>query len=191
MTLQEYIDHVRMVLDEYDTDISFWTDDELTKWLNEALMEVSKITKFLTARAYIEPTNDDEYTLPDDFIDWYKVKLNDEFIDEISIEQGQDDEETGFYIWGDTIFLSNYETDDKITLYYYKTAQKMVSLSDENKLPLQYEDIIIPFCLYRAFMKDQKADMAQLNQKEFYERVNIMKKRYNREPSRAEWKVIR
>jgi len=189
MTLQEYIDHVRKVLDEYDTDISFWTDDELKKWLNEGLMEVSKITNFLTERAFIEPTEDEEYLLPEDFVDWYKVKFGDEFIPQIYIED--EGEETGFYIWGDTIFLSNYVSDGKITLFYYRTATPMESVSDESELPIQYQDIIIPFCLYRAFMKDKRTDMASLNQQEFYERVSIMKQRYSYTPNKSQWEVIR
>lgn len=189
MTLQDYIKHVRRVLDEYDTDISFWSDEELTVWLNEALMETSKISQHLTQKAYITPTPEDEYQLPGDYIDWYKLKINDEFLDEIGIEEVG--AKRGFYIWGNTISLSKSESDDKITLFYYRTAQKMVNKQDEPELPLQYEDILIPFCLYRAFTKDRKTDEAALHQQEFQQRVQVMRRRYNREPNRASWKVLR
>ena len=189
MTLQEYIDQIRRVLDEYETEISFWSDEELIYWLNEGLKEVAKGAKHLTNRAYIEPTDDKEYKLPNDFIDWYKVKMNDEFISNISItEQG---EETGFYIWGDRIFLSEYDEEGKITLYYYRAPKKMETMLDESELPKQYEEIIIPFCLYRAFMKDQKSEMANLNYNEFSQRVKAMRRRYNNEPSKTSWKVVR
>ena len=189
MTLQEYIDQVRRVLDEYKTDISFWTDKELTHWLNEGLKEVSKITKFSTERVYIEPTDENEYPLPNDFIDYYRVKINGDFVDSISIDE--DGEEEGFYIWGENLYLSNVDTDGKITLFYYNVVQPMENMLDEADIPQQYEEIIIPFCLYRAFMKDQKSDMAQLNQTEFYERVKVMKRKFNREPNYTSWKVIR
>lgn len=189
MTLQEYINQVRRVLDEYDTDISFWTDEELTFWLNEGLKEVSKIAKHLTEIVYINPADDDGYVLPYNYIDWFKVKLDDKFLGEISIEE--DCKKQGFYIWGDNIYLSKLDDDSQITLYYYRTANKMSTMLDEAELPTQYEEIIIPFCLYRAFMKDQRADVAQLNQREFMERVRVMKKRYNNEPIRTSWKVER
>lgn len=189
MILQEYIDQVRRVLDEYGTDISFWSDEELTVWLNEALKEVAKKTHYLTDRVYIEPTDESEYPLPDKFIDWYKLKTTEGFMETIDIEE--DGEEKGFYIWGDTIFLSQIDTDEKITLYYYKVPNLMKTTLDESNLPIQYEDIIIPFCLYRAFLKDRKEAEAQLNQQEFFQRVELMKKRYNNEPSKAHWKVIR
>ena len=189
MTLQEYIDQVRKILDEYNTDISFWTDDELTFWLNEGLKEVSKKAKYLTQRAYIYPTIEETYPLPKDYIDYYKVKLGESFEQPITIEE--DGEETGFYIWGDTIFISNYEREGKITLFYYRTANKMETMLDEAELPIQYEEIIIPFCLYRAFMKDQRADVAGLNQQEFMQRAQIMKQKYNKEPNKLTWSVKR
>ena len=189
MTLQEYIDQVRKVLDEYDTDVSFWTDEELQFWLNEGLKEISKITLYLNARAFIEPTFENEYLLPKDYIDWYKVKFGEDFIKDISIEE--DGEETGFYIWGDTIFISNYEREGKITLFYYRKANKMEIMLDEAELPIQYEDIIIPFCLYRAFMKDRRTEEAGLAQQEFYQRAELMKRKFARKPSKAKWKVIR
>jgi hypothetical protein len=189
MTLQEYIDQVRKILDEYNTDISFWTDDELTFWLNEGLKEVSKKAKYLTQRAYIYPTIEETYPLPKDYIDYYKVKLGESFEQPITIEE--DGEETGFYIWGDTIFISNYEREGKITLYYYRTANKMEAMIDEAELPVEYEDIIIPFCLYRAFMKDRRTEEAGLAQQEFYQRAELMKRKFARKPSKAKWKVIR
>ena len=189
MTLQEYINHVRKVLDEYETDISFWTDDELRKWLNEGLMEVSKITKFLTQRAFIEPTTESEYPLPDDFIEAYKVKVDGVFEDPITMEE--DGEETGYYIWGKMFFLSEFPDDSRIVMYYYRTAKKMEILTEEPELPVEYEDIIIPFCLYRAFMKDRRSDEANLAQQKFYERVRVMKGKYDRQPNNRQWKVVR
>jgi hypothetical protein len=189
MTLQEYIDQVRGVLDEYKTDISFWTDKELTHWLNEGLKEVSKITKYSTDKEIYDPTDETEYSLPNDFIDYYRVKIDGDFVDSISIDE--DGEEEGFYIWGEKLYLSNVDTDSKLTLFYYNMVPKMANMLDEADIPVQYEEIIIPFCLYRAFMKDQKSDMAQLNQTEFYERVKVMKRKFNREPNYTSWKVIR
>jgi len=189
MTLQDYIDQVRRVLDEHDTGISFWEDDELIDWLNEAQHEVAKIAKHLTERAFIKPTEEKAYKLPDDFIDWYKVKINDKFVN--SIPMVEDGEEEGFYIWGDTIYLSNISSNGKIALYYYRSPVEMEEPEDEPELVRQYHRILIPFVLYRAFTKDEKIEKANLHRQEFMERVQIMSQRYLREPNRISWAVKR
>ena len=189
MTLQDYIDQIRRNLDEYDVDISFWSDEELTDWLNEAQHEAAKITKHLTERAFIEPTDENEYPLPADFIDEYKIKIDNEFAQEIPMKY--DGKGKGYYIWGDTIYLSQIDTSSKMTLFYYRAPAEMETMSDEPEIPIQYQRVLIPYVLYRAFMKDEKAELAQLNQQEFTQRVQVMSKRYNDEPNYLNWRVIR
>ena len=189
MTLQDYIDQIRRVLDEYDVDISFWSDEELTDWLNEAQHQVAKIAKHLTERAYIEPTDENEYPLPVDFIEEYKIKINDEY--RTAIPMVDDGEEEGYYIWGDTIYLSLIGEDSKLTLYYYRVPQEMTSPTDEPEIPLHYQRILIPYVLYRAFMKDEKSNLAQLNNQEFNQRAKIMKRKLNNEPNKLSWQVER
>jgi len=189
MTLQDYIDQVRRVLDEHDTDISFWEDDELIDWLNEAQQEVAKITHCISDRAIISPTQKKEYDLPPDFITEYKVKINDKFVN--SIPMVEDGEEEGFYIWGDKIFLSNIDENSEMLLYYYRSAERMEELNDEPEIPFHYHEILIPFALYRAFTKDDKPNKAQLHQQEFMERIRVMKQKYFKEPNMKSWKVIR
>jgi hypothetical protein len=186
MTLQEYIDQIRRNLDEYDVDISFWSDEELTDWLNEAQSEVSKIAKHITATK--EYTGQAEYDLPNELIEVYKVKIDGSFADEVPIEY---EDEEGYYIWGDKLYLSVYDESSDIKVYYYRTANNMELTSDEPEIPPQYESILIPYVLYRAFMKDEKAKLAQLNQQEFTQRVQVMKKKYNDEPNYLNWRVIR
>lgn len=189
MTLQDYIDQVRNLLDEDDPNNSFWTDKQLTDWINEAQKEVAKITKFLTEKAYLEPTDENEYTLPADFIEDYIVKIDGDIISSIPIKY--DGEEEGYYIWGNRIHLSDISKTGKLTLYYYRTPQKMTDKSHETELPMQYEDILMPFVAYRAFQKDLKADQAKLYQQEFMERANVMRQKFSKEPNYINWKVVR
>ncbi len=189
MTLQDYIDQVRRLLDEHDTDISFWEDDELIDWINEAQHEVAKISKHLADRAYIDPVEEDMYKLPDDYIDWYKIRVNGDNIKSIPMDDEGD--KKGFFIWGNHIYLSKVETGSKLVLYYYRAPIEMKFPSDDPDIPKQYQRIIIPFVLYRAFTKDAKPDMASIHQQEFMERVSIMKRNFAKKPNRRSWIVRR
>lgn len=187
--LSEYIKRVRNILDEHDTDTSFWSDKELKNWLNEGTNTVAKTAEHLPQRAFIEPTEENEYILPGNCIKVFKVKINGEFIPSIPIQL--EGEEKGYYIWKNKIILSQIPKGSRVFIFYYRTPRLMENETDAAELPPQYETIIIPYCLYKAYQKDRKADLAQQNLEEFSARLERMTRNYSNTPQRSSWAVRR
>lgn len=194
MTAGELLAQIRNQLDEEVE--GFFKDEELYDWMEEGHKEVARRAKHLTSRSYIDPTDDSEYKLPDDFIEARKVKYDKPDDDEggkwlRSIPMEDDGFEMGYYIWGDSIYLSQLD-EGRLTLYYYRLPDRILDgESKEPEIPMQYETILIPFVMGRAFMKDKKSKLSQINMQEYKQRVMQMKKNMDRRALNKSWTVKR
>ena len=187
MTAGELVERLRAILDEEAE--GFYTDDELYSWLEEGHKEVARRAKHLTDIEIINLSGEEKYKLPDDFVDLLKVKLDDKWLQEIPLEY--DGHSTGYYTWGDSIYLSKLDGGE-LKVYYYRLPDRVLDGEEkEPEIPMAYDTILIPFSLARGFQKDKKMDLAQLNMQEYRERVMGMRRQLSNAPIRKQWRVLR
>ena len=180
-TVAELITSVRRLINE--TSASFWTDDEITEWLNEGQEYISAATKVLSK--YYDYTivaddliDDREIRLPSDFItlDDGAVFYDDESISEITLTElnlyyGSDwRSETGtpvrFYRRADNLgFYPKPSVGDEIRFYGVERAPTLVGSvvpfsGDYRCIPLRryIRDYAIAQCWYKKRNRDDYRD---------------------------------
>ena len=187
MTAGELVERLRAILDEEAE--GFYEDEELYNWLEEGHKEVARRAKHLTDIEIINLSGEEKYKLPDDFVELLKVRLGDKWLREIPLEE--DDEEEGYYTWGDSIYLSKLDGDE-LKVYYYRLPDRVLDgPAKEPEIPMAYDTILIPFVLAKAFQKDKKMDLVQINMQEYMDRIVGMRRQLSNAPIRKQWRVLR
>ena len=180
-TVAELITSVRRLINE--TTASFWTDDEITEWLNEGQEYISAATKVLSK--YYDYTivadtlvDDREIRLPSDFItlDDGAVFYDDESISEITLIElnlyyGSDwRSETGtpkrFYRRADNLgFYPKPSAGDEVRFYGVERAPTLAGSvvpfsGDYRCIPLRryIRDYAIAQCWYKKRNRDDYRD---------------------------------
>ena len=187
MTAGELVERLRAILDEEAE--GFYEDKELYNWLEEGHKEVARRAKHLTQKSYIDPADEDGYKFPDDFVDLLKVRLGNSWLEEIPLEE--DKNSKGYYTWGDSIYLSKI-SGGKLCIYYYRLPDRVLDGPEkEPEIPMAHESILIPFVLAKAFQKDKKMDLVQINMQEYMDRIVGMRRQLSNAPLRKQWRVVR
>lgn len=177
-TLTIMLDRVRSRLDESTT--RFWTDAELTTWINEGARDIARRAEVLEATTTINTVaNTQEYALPTNTLRVYRAEWSRdgatgttviplEYRDFHSMDsvwwsnsrQGRGDP-FYFTMWGfpPSLNMVLYPTPDVsvtagIKLYYYRLPTAAASGSDEVECPSGWEDAILDYCEYSAWRKD-------------------------------------
>lgn len=168
--------NVRSLLDEPNP--QFWSDTELTSWINECCAAVARKVEWKRAEMDIAVTaNEQNYTAPIDMIRIYRITFqptedptNNTYTVEFRGMMEMDQ------IWGiNQEWPANYplyyttwavppalniqlypvpSVDGQLQVYYYQQITPVVSGSDDVDMLEGYEDLVIDYTMYRALRKD-------------------------------------
>lgn len=167
---------VRSILDEPNP--QFWSNTELTNWINECCANVARKIEWKRAEMDIDITaNQQNYTGPTDLIRIYRITFQPtedptnntytvEFRGMMEMDQiwGINQEWPANYplyytTWKvpPTLNIQLYpvpSVDGVIQVYYYQQITPVAEGSDDVDILEGYEDIVIDYTLYRALRKD-------------------------------------
>src|SRR5262245_54718114 len=177
-TLSMILADVRSRLDERITP-RFWTDAELTTWINESLRDISRRTETLqqfSTTVSITPSQN-KYTLPANVIRVHRVEFvpsgaqqtytvqasTYQEMDQIwGISQNMQQSSYPYYyvLWGFTpsLVLQLYPVPAQagnLNLFYYRLPAVLVSSSDVAEIPEGWHDLCSLYCEFVAKRKDR------------------------------------
>ncbi len=189
-TLTTAIAAVRSRLDEATA--VYWSDDEITTWINEGCRDLARRTESLRDTASIAVTMPSaiSYNLPDDCIrvtkvqykrtgDTYQYDLNPTRVSSAEAQSWNNEDSSGtpqlYFTWGFAGTLGTPQlyvrpkasSAGTITVYYYRTPVAVSSGGDSLEIPIGWEDVIYEYCEYKARLK--AGDERWRNAKEEYE----------------------
>ncbi len=173
-TLTTMLTNVRSLLDEPNP--QFWSNAELTVWINEACAEIARKCEWKRAQATIDvDAATQNYTAPTDLYRIYRITFQpDSSMDTYTVEwRGMMEMDQ---IWGINqewpasypLYYTTWKVppnlniqlypvpsqDGTLTVYYYQQITPVVSGSDPVDVLEGYEDIVEDYTLYRALRKD-------------------------------------
>lgn len=173
-TLTEGLTLIRDLLDEPTP--QFWSNLQLTNYINQACTEVARKTEWKRARATVAVTAETQkYTMPTDLYRAYRVEFVQnnsintytvEFRGYMEMDQvwGINQEWPANYplyytMWGappalQAILYPVPSEDGTLNVYYYQTITPVVSGSDNIDILEGWEDVIWDYVCYRAFRQD-------------------------------------
>lgn len=184
--LDTMITNVRSLLDEPNP--QFWSDAELTGWINECCSNVARKIEWKRNEMDIAVTADEQnYTAPDDMIRIYRITFQPtedptnntytvEFRGMMEMDQiwGINQEWPANYplyytTWKvpPTLNIQLYpvpSVDGELQVYYYQMITPVVDGGDDVDILEGYEDIVIDYTLYRALRKDADPRWAEFKQ---------------------------
>lgn len=198
-TLTNFLTRVRSRLDE-DT-ARFWTDAELTTWINEGANDIARRGEILQATTTINTVSGtQQYTLPNNTIRVYRVEWSRDGATGSSIipleyrdfnsmdgvwwsnQKSSRGDPYWFTMWGfpPGLNLVLYPTPDAtvtagIKVYYYRLATAASAGGDTVECPSGWEDLIADYCEYSAWRKDgnqQWADAKSLYEAKLVEMID-------------------
>lgn len=158
MTLQEIIKAVRNELLEPTP--GFWSDEEITRWINEANNELTEKAKVEAAPyTFTTTANTSNYSLPSDLYQIKLIKINDNKIYPASVDV-LNSSVIGFPIYyvvfnNQLYFYPIPDDTYTVRLYYYKKANQLVNTTDVPVLPERYHYLLK---LYAISQAKRKAD---------------------------------
>lgn len=193
ITLTNMLTNVRSLLDEPNP--QFWSNTELTQWINEACAECQRKVEWKRAIANVDvDTGTQTYVMPTDLYRAYRVEFTpDASIDTYTVEfrgymemdqiWGINQEWPASYplyytMWKQppTLSIVLYPVpsqDGTLNVFYYQQITPVVSGSDLVDVLLGYEDVVEDYTCYRALRKD--ADPRWKEFKDTYEdKINVM-----------------
>lgn len=175
MTLSELIEDVRSRLDE-DT-AGFWTDAEITRWLNEGNKRVAYLLGNLEA-IDLQSTvvAQASYDLPTDILKMARVQYNSQPLRVITFKELNTHESLGSpttsesgtpeycYLWADKIYLypaPSAVVVDGLSIYYTKQPSTLTDSTDTPDHP-DYLHYLLPlYAWYLGYTKDMCRQEAQ------------------------------
>jgi len=165
---------VRSLLDEPNP--QFWSNTELTNWINEACSAIARKVEWKRATASIAVTAETQtYTAPTDMIRIYRITFSPTDSDNTYTLEWRGMMEMD-QIWGiNQEWPANYplyyttwlvppnlniicypvpSQDGDMEVYYYQQITPVAEGSDPVDCLEGYEDIVVDYTLYRALRKD-------------------------------------
>ena len=182
MTLNEMIATVRFRLDEIGAGDEFWTDEEITGWLNDANMRVAMELEDIE-HTYTQDSvaTQPDYPLPIDYLRLQQAIYNGVFLKQISqMELGRyggvgnpTTAQTGtperYYIRANSIWLfpapATAVTDGLVLWYYGKPL--MVEPTDECEHDTSLHYLMPLYACYLGFQKDLDTTESQTCKRDF------------------------
>lgn len=174
ITLTQITTNIRSLLDEPNP--QFWSNTELTNWINEACAEIARKTEWKRTSANISVVAEtQQYTGPTDMIRIYRITFNPtSSMDTYTVEfRGMMEMDQ---IWGINqewpasypLYYTTWKVPPSINIilypvpsqagtlevFYYQTITPVVSGSDDVDILEGYEDIVEDYTCYRALRKD-------------------------------------
>ncbi len=176
-----------------DEDGSQVTDEDILRWVNDAMRDIALRNNLLEVKA-VTPTvaAQQDYVLPTDLLTLHSVRWGtdklksltlqeaDEFMDTSAVNQGQP---VYYSMWGQTISLYPIPQDAATPLNIYYTRQPLVvsDSADIPDVPAAYHLRLVEYCIAQAFELDSESDNYAQKMAQFNRNVDTTK-------SNGEWK---
>lgn len=184
LTLTDALSQVRSLLDEPNP--QFWSDAELTNWINEACSNMARKIEWKRNNASIAVTAETQtYTGPEDMIRIYRITFTPTDSDNTYTVENRGVMEMD-QIWGiNQQWPANYplyyttwkvppnleiilypvpSQDGALNVFYYQQITVAASGGDPVDVLEGYEDIVYDYTVYRALRKDADPRWADFKQ---------------------------
>lgn len=176
VTLSTALTNVRMILDEVNA--QFWTDAQLTVWLNEACADSQRRCEWKQKNSSVAVTSGTQnYSAPADVLRIHKVTFQAtgsintytlEYRGLMEMDQiwGINQQWPAAYplyytLWGQpgtaTLQIQTYPVpaqNGALAVFYYPDIVAAAAGSDNMDILQGYEDMMYDYCMYRALRKD-------------------------------------
>jgi hypothetical protein len=193
VTLAELITDLRKRLDDAiegdDDSTSFWTNEELTTWLNEANLRLAQMLEDIEAIDTQDIVGEQaNYDLPSDFLRMVRVTYNSLPLNPIDFMRLAQYESEGspttaesgtpgyWYIWNNDVYIYPVPAAalaGGLKLYYYKTPATLENDDDIPDHAPQYHHLLPLYVCHLAFEKDGKITESQNCLARFMEGVSM------------------
>jgi len=165
-----------------ETSDNLHTSDDLIAYADEAQKYFVRETRCLqgiSSTAVADGTQG--YSLPSDFLALRRVTFDGKKIFSVSFpeidESGTNETDTSatgtpknFYIYNQTVYLipipGSSANGESLKIYYYKFPATIDATTDTLETDVVYDDIIVAYMTYLAFLKDGEFDMADYHMSE-------------------------
>lgn len=149
------------------------TDADITRWANDAQVEIVRLTECLQIHAETNSVADDgSYDVPTDFIRLRRVsydgepllRTNLEELEGLGLSLSSTGAPTRYYLWGRKIFLHPAPSSagsGNVDIYYLKRPDVLENISDVPEIPVHLHEDIVRYCLARAKELDEEDAKAQ------------------------------
>ncbi len=194
-TLESLKTRVRILLGEQFSEE--WNDTSITDWLNEGINVICTKADFpfMEAEASVFTVPDQQsYQLPAGFKQiikiYYRQDLgSDAQTNSSNLPMGmvfRDSPEdltnppwfplTGYTLFGETFVLAEQTQALEVRIRYYRYLPYFDNNTpaQRNKIPRQYEDMLIDYAVMRGRQQEEIYDIAQLHEKKFNSRLDDM-----------------
>jgi hypothetical protein len=187
-TLSTYLTNLRSRLDE--STARYWTDAELTVWINNGANDVARRAEVLMATTTLNTTaNTQQYALPTNTIRVYRTEWSRdgatgttviplEYRDFNSMDgvwwsrqKTSRGDPYWYTMWGfpPSINLVLYPTPDVsvtagINVYYYRLPTVATTSTNVIEVPQGWEDLVLDFAEYNAWRKDNNPQWQESKQ---------------------------
>lgn len=174
ITLTQMTANVRSLLDEPNP--QFWSNAELTSWMNECCAEVARKAEWKRAQTNISVVAETQsYVGPTDMIRFYRITFSPSGSDNTYTVEWRGMMEMD-QIWGINqewpasypLYYTTWKVPPnlsvilypvpsqagELTCYYYQQPTPAVAGSDDIDILSGYEDIVVDYTMYRALRKD-------------------------------------
>lgn len=178
VTLNTILTDVRNRLDE--TTARFWTDAELTNWINDGLRDISRRTETIQQfyTGLTTTASQAKYHLPPDVIRIHRVEYapagtSNRYPVQASTYQEMDQiwginqltqtmsYSYAYVLWGfpPNLIMQLYpvpaSSGDTVNIFYYRLPNKLVNTTDIAEIPEGWQDLVSLYCEYVARRKDK------------------------------------
>lgn len=160
-----------------ETSTTFHADADLIAYADEAqnyiVEKIRPLEESSTTTIDTSQTNPEQYSLPSDFLALQRVTLdgidlfrtNFQEIKEAEIDTTDTTGDTyAYFEWNNVLHLfpvpGAAEDGKTLKLYYYKKSGTIDASTDTLDIGTEYDDAVICYMAYLAFIKDKEFDMA-------------------------------
>lgn len=190
MTMAELVEDARSRIAEVSD--SFFSDDTIKRWLNEAQQIAVRRTKVLQRKSIVTTgVGENAYPMSSDFWLPRLVVYDGDELRPVTVEELERNSFTtgrpyAYAVWAKTILLYPAPSQEKkLTVYYYAWPRVMRHDSDIPEIPEAFHNILPTFAAYRAKQADQQvaeadrlfaefqAAVAELLQSDYEDQVQL------------------
>lgn len=185
MLVSDIITRVRNIAG--DTDVLQFTDDDIMRWINDAMRECAVDNDLLQKSASSTVTSGtSEYSLPTDILRLHSVKYNNQKLPILTLEEFDeqfttDGTDTGTpincLIWAGVVrlFPTPDNSTDTLKIDYIRTPADVTAPANTPDLPVGYHQRLLDYCLAQVAQQDDDLGRYQLKMDEFRTGVQKLK----------------
>ena len=164
------------------------TDDDIFRWINDAIREVATANDLLQTTAVTSiVSGQQDYTLPNDILTLRSIRYNGKKLKGLSIQESEEyidsdsavAEGTPFCFWIYAHDLTIYPIPQEnvvngLKIYYTRQPEEVNAGGDTPEIPAAYHNRLVEYCLAQAYELDENWSASQLKAQQFTEGVKAL-----------------